>query len=367
MEMEPKTYLNWIEDKSDKIQEILIDLGYQLSDRGRYWQSTAVYRDGDNQTALQIWKDTGIWKDFVQGSSYQPFKRLLQLSCRDDNRLNELLEVLDEKNDSFIPTVKAPKMEIEQFFSHDDVGTLLPHYSFYNNKGISDQTLELYKAGFSMSGKMNGRFTFPIYDDNGKVIGLSGRHLLWDNKKSITKWKHLGRKGRWIYPLNIPNENDIFVKSIEEKKEIIIIEGIGDSLALSEQGIYNHMVAFGLDFSSKQIAYLISLNIDKIIIATNNDAGKKTNAGRDAAIKLFLKLIKYIDIGKIEIKLPVMNDFGEMLENDVDINLWINKNKSKAKQIQYILNNYEVNDKKCVKILKDYLDQLSFEADSLSQ
>jgi len=365
--MEPKTYLTWIEDKTDKIEEILIDLGYQLSDKGKYWQSTAVYRDGDNPTALQIWKNTGIWKDFVQGSAYQPFKRLIQLTCRDDNRLAQILQSLNEKNDSFIPTIKIPKMETEQFFNHDDIGTLLPHYSFYNNKKISDKTLELYKAGFSMSGKMNGRFTFPIYDINGKVIGLSGRHLLWENKKSLSKWKHLGRKARWIYPLNIPNEDNVFVKKIEETKEIIIIEGIGDSLALTEQGFLNHMVAFGLDLSSKQIAYLISLNIDKIIIATNNDIGKKTNAGRDAAIKLFLKLIKYIDIKKIEIRLPLKNDFGEMLENDIDINLWVNKNKSKQKQIKYMLDNYNITDKKCVNILRDYLEKLNFEADPISQ
>ena len=365
--MEPQTYLNWSEDQSDKIEEILINLGYELSDRGRYWQSPAIYRNGDNRTALQIWKNTGIWKDFVQGTGYMPFKKLIELSCQDDFKISELVESLTNKEDSFIPTIRAPKMETEQFFTHDQIGTLLPHYNFYNDKNISDSTLELYKGGFSMSGKMNGRFVFPIYDSNGKVIGLSGRHLLWENNAPFPKWKHIGRKTKWVYPLNIPLENNVFNKCVEEKRQVILVEGIGDSLALSEQGYYNHMVLFGVDISSKQISHLLSLDIDKIIISTNNDKSKSKNIGREAAIKILLKLIKYFDVEKVHIKLPLMKDFGEMLEMGINISEWENKKIRPTKQITTILENKEsIKDKKCVKILEDYLEKLDFEANSLS-
>lgn len=365
--MKPKTYLNWTEDHSNKIEEILVDLGYQLSDRGNYWQSTAAYRDGDNRTALQIWKDTGVWRDFVQGTTYQPLKKLIELSCVDDDRISEILDSLEDKNDSFIPSIKAPKMEIEQFFTHEDIGTLLPHYKFYNDKGISEKTLSIYKSGFSMSGKMNGRYVFPVYDSNGKIIGQSGRHLLWKPSSNFSKWKHIGRKGKWIYPLNMPDNSELFLQDIESKKEIILVEGIGDSLALTEQKVFNHMVTFGLDISPKQLSYLVSLNLDKITIAMNNDGGKQKNRGKDAAIKILLKLIKYFDIEKVEIKLPILNDFGEMLENQIPIDDWLNKKINRIKQISYILNDhYGVKDKKCVKILKDFLEKLNFEANSIS-
>ena len=104
---------------------------YELSDRGKYWQAKALYRDGDNPTALQIWKNTGIWKDFVANTKYQPFNKLLQLSCKDDARLSEIIESIKNENECFIPVTKTPKMETEQFFNHNDVGTLLPHYNFY--------------------------------------------------------------------------------------------------------------------------------------------------------------------------------------------------------------------------------------------
>lgn len=353
--------------ETEVIHDILTDLGYNLSDKGKYWQCNAIYRDGDNRTALQIWKDTGIWKDFVANTPYMPFKKLIELSCKDDVKISEIIASIENPEHSFLTIKKSPKMETEVFFNHEEVKTLLPHYSFYNKKKISDKTLELYKAGFSMSGKMNGRFVFPIFDEHKRVIGLSGRHLLWKEGLSIPKWKHLGRKANWIYPFNIPNDKDVFKNDIENKKEVIIVEGVGDSLALSEQGFYNHIVAFGLDLSSKQLSFLTSQQLNKITIATNNDSNKQENRGLIAAIKIYLKLIKYFDISKVEIKLPKCKempnskDFGEMHENNIDIYSWANKQINKRAQIEYILNHLYNTDSenKNIKILEEYLEDLN--------
>lgn len=356
------TYLTSIDNQAEIIEKTLVSLGYQLADRGKYWQCSAVYRDGDNRTALQIWKDTGIWRDFVANTSYQPFKRLLELSCKDDSKIEEILESIKNNNDPYIESVRTPKMESEQFIDHEEVKTLLPHHDFYNKKGISSQILDLYVSGFSMSGKMNGRYVFPIFDENRKVIGLSGRHLLWKQNSSYPKWKHLGRKGNWIYPINLQKEEEdnIFKKTIEEKRKIILVEGIGDSLALSQQGYYNHLVVFGLEISSKQLSYLMSLSVDEVIIATNNDSDKTDNRGLQAAIKIFLKLIKYIDIDKIKIMLPICKDFGEMLEKGITLERWENKKRDRITQVEYILD-YVYNtdkDKKNISILKNYLESL---------
>lgn len=366
-------YPTSINDQSDKIEKILVDLGYSLSDKGKYWQSNAVYRHGDNRTALQIWKNTGIWRDYVANTSYQPFKKLIELSCQDDSKVRDLVESINNKDYDFITVAKAPKMQTEQFFSHDEVKTLLPHYEFYNRKSISDKVLKLYKCGFAMSGKMNGRFVFPIYDENNKVIGLSGRHLLWKDSSQFPKWKHLGRKSNWIYPINLPKSNEegtnLFVSDIEKKREIILIEGIGDSLALSEQEMYNHLVVFGLEISSKQLSYLMSLSLDKIIISTNNDANKSSNRGLEAAIKIYLKLIKYFDINKVEIRLPICKDFGEMLEKQIPISQWQSKKINKINQVEYIIKHVYNNesDRKQISILKEYVEQLKIERDTISQ
>ena len=58
--------------------EILRGLGYNLVNRGNYWQCSALFRDGDNRTALKIYKNTGVWRDFVAGGKSQPFEALVK-------------------------------------------------------------------------------------------------------------------------------------------------------------------------------------------------------------------------------------------------------------------------------------------------
>ena len=55
-------------------KQVLEELGYRLKDHGSYWRTSAVYRSGDNSTALQIYKDTGVWKDYVEDSIFLPFR-----------------------------------------------------------------------------------------------------------------------------------------------------------------------------------------------------------------------------------------------------------------------------------------------------
>mgnify|MGYP003632204089 FL=1 len=43
------------------IKSVLEKLGYRLSDFGDAWRTNALYRDGDNPTALKIYKNTGVW------------------------------------------------------------------------------------------------------------------------------------------------------------------------------------------------------------------------------------------------------------------------------------------------------------------
>ena len=77
---------------SDEIKEVLISLGYELVDRGDYWQTNALFRNGDNKTALQIYKDTGVWKDFVEGpAQHLKFERLVEKSVADPKELKKIL------------------------------------------------------------------------------------------------------------------------------------------------------------------------------------------------------------------------------------------------------------------------------------
>ena len=47
---------------SDRVREILTDIGYNLSDQGKYFRTKPLYRDSSSSTVLSIRKSDGVWK-----------------------------------------------------------------------------------------------------------------------------------------------------------------------------------------------------------------------------------------------------------------------------------------------------------------
>ncbi len=301
----------------DRIKDILEELGYKLIDRGRYWHSHAAFRNGDNSTSLQIWKDSGVWRDFVEGTPPLPFKKLLQthLGTNDKSVIDPYLQSDFERDST--PHVAEEKVTMEKVYDDSILEDLFPHYVFYTKKGISPEVLKALKGGLATKGQMYQRFVFPIYNELNQIHGFSGRDM--SNRANAPKWKHIGRKSKWLYPYYV-SHNGTFPtqEGIEEACSVIVVESIGDLLNLHEHGFYNVLVSFGLDISPRLLCHLLSLDISKVIISFNNDSNKSHNRGARAAVKNYLKLFSHFDFGQVDVCLPVKNDFGEMNKDDFD-------------------------------------------------
>jgi len=300
-------------------KDTLEKLGYQLQDCGSHWRTRAVYRSGKNKTAIIIYKDSGVWKDFGLDDQAKPFSALVRETLKTDNPkvLAEYLNSLPQEVNS---EPKIEKIEMEKIYPESYLDKLLPIRNFYEKKNISSDTQKKFKCGYAGSGKMYRRMVFPIYNLNGQIHGFSGRTVLEGD--GIPKWKHMGRKTDWIFPNHL----------IETDKEVIIVESIGDCLALHEAGFHNVLVAFGLDASSKLISFINSFNLERVIISMNNDQEKQMNSGGQATIKTAAKLAQIYDLNQICINPPLMNDFGDMLEsNSSNINIFSDWYKRKCK------------------------------------
>ena len=103
---------------------------------------------------------------------------------------------------------------------------------------------------------------------------------------------------------------------------MIVVESIGDMLSLWDAGYKNVLVSFGLDLSFALINSIIKYDIDKIVLAFNND---ENLAGNNASQKCYKKLLKFFDEEQVQVCLPTKNDFGEM--TDGEIKLWAKKIK----------------------------------------
>jgi len=315
-----------------KIESSLIELGYQLKDFGNHWRANAVYRDGNNPLSLMIYKDTGVWRDFVENKAPMPFKKLVELTLN-TNDPNVIKKYTQESFESTEVYVKKEKLEMEKIYPEDCLKKLFPNYDFYKKRSIGEQTQKMYKCGLASAGKMYRRIVFPVYNSNNQIYGFTGRKL--DEDSEAPKWKHIGLKSNWIYPANIPNFPEITDK-------VFLVESVGDSMALTENGYANNLVTFGLDCSPSLMNFLVSKNLKTIYISTNNDLDSDKNRGLIAAVKILIKLSSFFDLDVLKIKPPLMNDFGEMQMSDNSL-IFCEWNKRNPLSISEILKIIEEN------------------------
>lgn len=292
------------------LKSILTEIGYKLHDRGKEYRSRAIYRDSDNDTVLSIKKDTGRWIDFKE-QRFGTLEELIKITLNLKD-ISEARQYLNREFNYQPAKVEKETLKSPTTFSSKNLDFIMPEYKYWNDRGVSTPTLKSFQSGTMKSGKMEGRYVFPIFDRDDKIVGMAGRAL--DNEKK-PKWKLVGEKKLWAYPLklNLP--------ILQKEKKIILVESIGDMLALWEAGIKNTIVTFGLKVTAKIKQMLIAIRPNTIHIAFNNDANR---AGNEGANKAYAELNKHFDTEQISISLPTHNDFGEMSRSD--ILLWKSQN-----------------------------------------
>ena len=289
------------------VYQILIDLGYKLKDCGKEYRTRPLYRDSDNDTVLKIYKDTGHWFDFKENISGD-FSSLvgMTLKLEDPSKAKEWLK---DKNFTFHQPkeVSKPLLKSTKKFDLDLLSNLENNHSYWNKRGINNETLSQFKGGVGKAGKMKNRYVFPIFDIKNNIIGFSGRDIA---NLSKIKWKHLGEKNDFVYPLFLNSQD------IETQKEVILVESIGDMLSLYQAGIKNTLVTFGTSLSLGILNYLLKIDVKKIYISLNNDSNKN-NAGNIGAEKTHSRLKRYFDDKQLKIALPTKKDFGEMNKEEI--------------------------------------------------
>ncbi|WP_342268618.1 DNA primase [Spiroplasma endosymbiont of Aspidapion aeneum] len=145
------------------------------------------------------------------------------------------------------------------------------------------------------------RIVFPIKDIENNTIGFSGRILSDDKTKSKyinSKEGIIFKKSELLY--NIFNAK----KYIIDSRNVFILEGFMDVIALHRIGIKNAIAIMGTNISDFQIKQLSSLNSPTFTIFLDGD-----DAGVSATMKIIKKLLQ--NNKKINI---IVND----TENDPD-------------------------------------------------
>jgi hypothetical protein len=287
------------------LKDLLYSIGYtKLKDYGRQYSTKPLYRDSDNETALTINKDTGEWFDFVERIG-GPIETLVEKTLG-----RPLTPDLKDKlgSEEFLPLRRTEiELEHQKTFDKSLLVNLHDDHSYWDGRGIGKEVVSRFGGGVAVNGRMRNRYVFPIFNERGDVVGFSGRYLYLS--EFVAKWKHLGQKTGWVYPLFSKTE-------IVKTRTVILVESIGDMLALYDAGIYNVLVTFGVYLGPAIIKFLLQMDVDRIVIALNDDREKKS-VGNKAAAKMRQLLLNYFDERQVSINLPLKKDFGVMKRDEI--------------------------------------------------
>jgi 5S rRNA maturation endonuclease (ribonuclease M5) len=287
--------------------DILRNAGCKPTNHGAYVTCAAKYRGGDDPTSVAVYPQTNTVHDFVTSKTMSLELFLTKtLNLKSQEQLNKIINGTKEyysscfaEQDNDDPFTKTTK-----YYSSEDTVSLEYDHYYWNGRNITNKTLEIFEGGVCKSGKMENRYVFPIFNSRKKIEGFSGRDV---TGKSKIKWKHIGKKNDWAYPLYFSH------KYVTEQDQIILVESIGDMLSLWQCDIKNTAITFGTDIGSGLLKAILRLDPKSIIIATNND---ENHAGQKAAQKISQKLGEFFDPDQIKICHPIQNDFGEQTSEE---------------------------------------------------
>ena len=219
----------------------------------------------------------------------------------------------DEKNRVYDILKEAAKFYYKSF-NDPDIGK--PAREYAAKRGLSKQTLDNFGIGYSpiawnalydyLKGKgykdaellnsgifkksektdkpfdlFRGRLMFPIFDSFGKIIAFGGRALGDEKPKYINSPDSLVYdKRNHLYAMNFARK--------EQSKQLIVVEGYMDAIAMHVAGFKNTVAALGTSFTDNQLK-LCSRYAEEVVFFFDAD-----NAGQNAALRAIKMMMEYL-------------------------------------------------------------------------
>ena len=325
------------------VELVLDNLDISYRNCGNYFTFACPIHEGDNSSALNIYINEEepkiLWRCHTQqchhkfGRDFIGFVRgTLETKNNRKYSRGQAIYWLSQTTGINLKSIKSPSKKVlnqrefiknngkkptkiinEKHWCRDYIRQILKIPStYYLNRGYSEKILDKYDIGYY---NKTGRVVVPIYDQNYKwVIGFTGRSLYEKCIKCggyhqpskvcpvdfIPKWRHSKNfiAGHHLFNL-------WFAKPyIQESKIAILVEGVGDSLRLIDNGINNVVALFRAELTINQETLLHSLNPHSLIILLDNDKAGLNGANNikerlGRLYRLYFPKISKKDIGEL--------------------------------------------------------------------
>ncbi len=154
------------------------------------------------------------------------------------------------------------------------------------------------KSGQGHYDRFRGRVMFPIFSQVGKVVGFGGRILEDDPdqpKYINTPETRVYHKSRVLYGLYQAR------RAVREKKDVYIVEGYTDVIALHQSGIENVVATCGTSLTPDHLR-LVGRYADAVIFLNDSDTAGDASNLRSVDLALKQQLTPYV------VELPANED-----------------------------------------------------------
>jgi DNA primase len=223
-----------------------------------------------------------------------------------------IYQLLKDPNAQVIEYIDPePRLNVERIYPEDTLAKLIPDYTYWVGRKIKEDVLRKLECGLASKeekGKLSGRTVFPIRNLDGLIMGFTGR-LVEDNSFAA-KWKHLVRSSKTVYPWNVNGE------AIRKSHTVVLVESVGDLLALMSHGIDNVICIFGLNLNSLIVSTLIGHDVKRVIISLNRDEDPRK--GQAAARKIEGRLENFFTDIRVVFPPEPFKDWGDAAKKDDD-------------------------------------------------
>jgi len=316
----PEETIEDVRSKTDIVD--LIGEYVQLTKRGRNWFGLCPFH-GESTPSFSVSEDKNLFHCFGCGASGNAITFVMDI---ENTSFTEAVSKLADRAgiEVDVPSVHAASSSKNEhhsmkealalaanFYSHILLNTVEGEKAlqYLQERGFSREHIEQYGIGWSLEDRetltnllirkkfdmkemeqaglcimkndgtgyfdrFRGRIMFPLHDDNGNVVGFSGRIL--SNSKDEAKYLNspetpIFEKSKLLYNFHRARLN------VRKTGKVILFEGFMDTIAAERAGVMNSVAVMGTSLSEMHLLKLKRI-ANQLMICCDGD-----NAGWEAA------------------------------------------------------------------------------------
>lgn len=175
--------------------------------------------------------------------------------------------------------------------SHYDLYEYLKSRNYSEEHILQSGLVIKSKRGSGCYDRFSDRLMFPIFDVQGRAIAFGGRVLDGSQPKYLNSPEtSLFEKNMNLYGLNYAR--------VSGKRELFVVEGYMDVIAMYQAGIHNVVATLGTAFTPGH-AQLIKKYVDEVILLYDSD---------DAGVKATLRAIPILQSASVKVRVLYLPD-----------------------------------------------------------